>query len=207
MRIYIHVLLVAFLFSLYSCGPKDPDCMNTQYETVNLTSGDEAKIPYTGYDTLHFLSKQGDTCILRGTGKQYFYEDVNETSIPVCPPTRTTHYQGFSINFIAIKGDLHFNIKVHSSVATLEVNTISNFDNNVLFAASYNQIGTVQTFLYHDSLEIAGTYYYKVFKMSSIIEGIPNAYDPSNIALINNQLGILYLANTTNSTEYSFIKP
>ncbi|MES2558409.1 MAG: hypothetical protein V4590_01625 [Bacteroidota bacterium] len=43
-----------------------------------ISADDLSKVPYTGFDTLYFINKLGDTCIVRGTGKKFDTEEKRE---------------------------------------------------------------------------------------------------------------------------------
>ena len=109
------VLFFALLFvnTLYfnSCKPDEtPVCGQATNTTINFTPAELSKVPYNGHDTLYFKDISGDTNIVVGGGKQFYY-DIQYTTHggPACPPN-VTNYQAYKIQFTPIKGDLSFSI-------------------------------------------------------------------------------------------------
>ena len=80
------VLVAAFiaLTFLSNCN-KTPPCPDSETTTENLPASTLSKVPYSGNDTLYFLNKQGDTCIVKGNGKQYYYIKEALPSSANCP--------------------------------------------------------------------------------------------------------------------------
>jgi hypothetical protein len=109
-RLILLVITMVSLATLNNCG-KGPVCSDSETTTQDLTASSLSKVPYTGYDTLYFLNKQGDTCIVRGTGKQFYYLTETEIGNPDCPDDYKK-IQGYSILFTSVKGDLFFKLNL-----------------------------------------------------------------------------------------------
>lgn len=66
------------LLLLQSCGPKGDGC--EEHEPVNsyynISDAEKSRIPFTGTDTLVYISSNGDTAILYGQGKKAFTDKV-----------------------------------------------------------------------------------------------------------------------------------
>jgi hypothetical protein len=113
MKSFLNTILVycacASLFYLQSCYDPNSnvECNDTETQTRNISADDLSKVPYTGFDTLYFLNKHGDTCIVRGTGKQYYNETELESMRAGCPPQRTV-FGAYKISFISVKGGFDF---------------------------------------------------------------------------------------------------
>jgi hypothetical protein len=114
--LFILLSFVAIVFNLQSCRPRDgEDCPVLKDTVYTLSAEDERKIPYIGYDTLYFLNKQGDTCIVRGTGKQYYTEIQSESIRAGCPPQNYTS-KSYIIDFQSLKGEFSFLFKVQAGI-------------------------------------------------------------------------------------------
>jgi hypothetical protein len=75
--------------ALSSCAGNNecPDQEPSKHTEYNLNPADVSKIPYTGTDTLVFISNTGDTATLYGQGKKQYRQEVatNRSSDPGCP--------------------------------------------------------------------------------------------------------------------------
>lgn len=191
------LLSITALALLISCK-RDP-CAGyspTEYTTINLTADEQSKVPYTGYDTLYFLTNTGDTCIVRGTGKQYFYETVLEKSEPVCPPVESRNYQAYKLHYYPLRGKLDFVIEQHSSIDFGQVLLIRLKDADGVFRVGSDRIGVIPDWndsYYIDSLEINQ----KTFRTIRIMESnISRFQKDSNVYILyNKQYGILKFEN------------
>jgi hypothetical protein len=108
-------LYIILLFLMNGCGPKENDCKETKYETVAITAKENSSVPYSGNDTLLFVTESGDTNIFMGNGKVFFYDREDETTLPYCPPYSSTDYQGYKINYMSNKGEMDFVLELHTS--------------------------------------------------------------------------------------------
>jgi hypothetical protein len=124
MRIF-RLMPVAFcvigMFVLQNCGPKGDGCeehepVNTYY---NISAADKSKIPFTGTDTLVYISTDGDTAVLYGQGKSAFTEKVAQKWDPD-PGCSTYDYNFFENIEFVYKGnhpDLNFiHVDINASV-------------------------------------------------------------------------------------------
>ena len=71
------ILLLVML--IQSCSKTDP-CPKGQENYYNLTDEEKSKIPYTGTDTLVFISDKSDTATLIGKGKSQSYKRTTSGS-------------------------------------------------------------------------------------------------------------------------------
>jgi hypothetical protein len=78
------LLLPLIAFGLQSCDPDKQTPCEDSYTTVNLTDFQKTRCPYTGNDTLIFVSDQKDTAYCYGRGKSVYYETKQEASSPDC---------------------------------------------------------------------------------------------------------------------------
>ena len=73
------ITIITTIALLQACKRDDTSCGDQSdiIEIKNITNENKAKIPYTGTDTLVFISNTGDTATLLGKGKNIYYETVN----------------------------------------------------------------------------------------------------------------------------------
>jgi len=80
-----HILFFTITPLLFiGCQKKTPDCTDGKDVYYNLSDSDKAKIPYTGTETLVFISNTGDTSKLFCQGKQDFYNSYSLGGNPDC---------------------------------------------------------------------------------------------------------------------------
>jgi hypothetical protein len=104
-------LLCLAIFSLLlicSCK-RETNCgdLSDVITNYNISGEDKAKIPYTGSDTLIFISDVNDTAILIGQGKNIYYtKERNSLSSGDCPRMGEDNFENFAINFNGPNADL-----------------------------------------------------------------------------------------------------
>lgn len=98
----IHLISILLLVILVqSCSKTDP-CPNGQENYYNLTDEEKSKIPYTGTDTLVFVSDKGDTVTLIGQGKQQTYKRTTSGGNPDCQISYNyDNYERIDYNYLA----------------------------------------------------------------------------------------------------------
>lgn len=100
-----HVLLTGSamfgLLLLQNCGPGECDEHVPTHTEYNISSADKSKIPFTGTDTLVYISTDGDTAILYGQGKKVFMEKVaqNNAGDPRCPRIDYNYFENIEFTF------------------------------------------------------------------------------------------------------------
>ncbi|MFZ4797405.1 MAG: hypothetical protein ACOYMA_07905 [Bacteroidia bacterium] len=97
------LLSVLSLFMLIiGCSKKNP-CNDYTSQTFKYSLSDSTKtqIPYTGSETLTFISNQGDTVILVGQGKNNYFrnEKVKVSNNPECPEEDNYSYEQLHIEY------------------------------------------------------------------------------------------------------------
>lgn len=97
------LLLIAIIF-LHACK-RDNNCgdLSDVITNYNIADSNKAKIPYTGTDTLVFVSNANDTVTLIGRGKNTHYESVRNSlnGNSDCPKYEVIKYENIDINFIS----------------------------------------------------------------------------------------------------------
>ena len=97
---FIQFLWLIILFTTACSKPKPTSCEPT-VQNYYLTGGDKAKIPYTGSDTLVFISNTNDTVTAIGSGKILGFEITDNHSAPDCPRyTDENIYENYTCNFL-----------------------------------------------------------------------------------------------------------
>ncbi len=103
MKKTIHLTsLLLFVMLSQSCSKTDP-CPKGQENYYNLTDEEKSKIPYTGTDTLVFISDKGDTATLIGQGKSQSYKRTTSGGSPDCGAGSYVYenYERIDYNYLA----------------------------------------------------------------------------------------------------------
>jgi hypothetical protein len=198
-HLFLILLIISLVIQLQSCYDpiKNTPCADTQYRTRNISQEDLSKVPYTGFDTLYFLNKQGDTCIVRGTGKQFSYEIEDEFGNPACDPTYRYSNQIYSISFIAVKGNLDFKLTQSYFYVIVERGDLYSVD----YQASSFRVG-----LRNDSIVLKGVNYRQIVSfLPSVKLGLGGGFDYTYSLLYNSSYGVLYIKSEKENEEFSII--
>jgi hypothetical protein len=200
------VVVAAFiaLIALSNCN-KTPSCPESKTTTEDLTVSSLSKVPYSGYDTLYFLNKQGDTCIVRGTGKKYYYLTETVVGNPDCPDD-SRKVQKFKINFLPIQGDLSYSIElVDNTFLNIDVKTYK-----YLFWLRVKGIGVAAGDPNNpfdlDSISINGKTYFTIDRAYTEMRNNPNQVDNENYQVYYNmEFGILRIISKESNEEYTIV--
>lgn len=201
------ILIVAFmaLLGLSNCNNnRQCDDLVTQVETFEFTADELSKVPYTGTDTLYFLSNQGDTCIVQGIGKKCTYNtEVEPNGIGCEQPQNIKNYQTCVINFIPIKGDLEFNLTTSKKERRIIVEWLT-YRRNFYFPFSNTGVPIENKDFYIDTLTINNVKYEVIRKDFGFA---PFAVNPDTLTklLYNKSNGLLLLENKLTNQQYSII--
>ncbi len=186
MKPYSHfkIIITAFLLLLLPCCQPTEDCKETENIYHSITEDTKSKMPYSGNDTISFLSDAGDTAILIGQGKVRS-EEVETISHPICPPTRITRYELITISFTGSNPELALlNIRLKSERnIRVETKTLS------------QSTGTV----YLDYM-LANSPEDSIFLQGKYEAGVYLFYNPSRVFLFNYSKGVLKFKETNGKT-------
>lgn len=176
--------IISLITFIQSCS-KDTKCSfadtNIYY---NLADSNKAKIPYTGTDTLVFISDQGDTATLVGQGKKTYYNTITNNAGTVdCPKIENRNYENVNFEF---KNDTSIFFKATFSILKYDVlggypSTTSikfNFNNTEIDFSNIEYIMSFKSF--QDSILLNGKY----------VGGVYLGFNTYN-ALFNFENGIL----------------
>ncbi|MES2653959.1 MAG: hypothetical protein V4620_00110 [Bacteroidota bacterium] len=97
----LHLPILLLLTLCYqSCGKETDGCPESTNDFYNLTDAEKSKVPYTGSDTLVFISNEGDTATLVGQGKKQTYKNITVSlGNPNCGGTHSENYDRIEYNF------------------------------------------------------------------------------------------------------------
>ncbi|NDC31090.1 MAG: hypothetical protein EBZ58_09195, partial [Bacteroidetes bacterium] len=115
----LYIAIISLLFILQACK-RDTDCgdLSDVITNYNIADSNKAKIPYTGTDTLVFVSDANDTAVLIGQGKNTYYQIVTKgLSSGDCPRTSVEKYENVDMNFIGNSAELN---KIYFRINTTE---------------------------------------------------------------------------------------
>ncbi len=197
-------------FTLTNCGNDDP-CgkdAETLYYYETLSDFELNKAPYTGFDTLYFLNKEGDTCITKGTGKKYFVEQRESLNMPGCPPSSITKSNAYKIEFVPIKGNLAFDFIMSKQTGSVKV--IHKFNtraNEPYFEVAFYLLGQISSTgqYYTDTMVINNQKYGRVYQ-AIVIQFNVTLKDSTYKSYINQSHGVLHLSSVKDNMSFSIIK-
>lgn len=176
------ILLLVML--IQSCSKTDP-CPKGQENYYNLTDEEKSKIPYTGTDTLVFISDKGDTATLIGQGKSQSYKRTTSGGNPDCQISYNyDNYELLTYSYLGTNLDLkniqfvarRFNSKyIYMSYYDCDINAMFKFNYGIY--ESHDTVNYKDTILYRNSI-------IKCLKLSSYTDSTTNYY-------FNNLFGIV----------------
>jgi hypothetical protein len=86
-KLQTYLLSLLIILSFTACKKDSSNgCGGTIKNYYYLSEADKAKVPYTGIDTLVFVSKTNDTAICIGQGKTTYYNVFQDPTNPDCAP-------------------------------------------------------------------------------------------------------------------------
>lgn len=188
--LYIVIICLQFI---YSCKRTETSCgdlsdVNTYY---NISAADKAKIPYTGTDTLVFISDENDTAMIIGMGKLSHYETIRGSiSSGDCPRSSVDNFDNIEFNFIglnkkfsSLKFKAYMYEKIKPKFPYIEI----------LADGGYRSLGSFQYSHISDSVIINGNFVVGLYT------------DIDSLISYNNTLGILKINKLNNKTWYKTI--
>ena len=185
---FVLLMAVTAMLGIQSCGKGSP-CegrdMTDEITVYTIADSIKAKIPYTGWDTLVFVSDAGDTATLYGKGEKQNYDETRNTRGGDCPQTTISKYENIRIDFLS-GGQLR-KIEIYLYKKTYDPKQITGCE--IIIDNQINRGFGFEYILYHspihDSILLNGTY-------------ITGGY-VGNV-LYNVQFGILKFNNIQNKT-------
>jgi hypothetical protein len=121
------------MFFIQNCS-KDPGPCGGQKTYYYLSEEDKAKVPYTGTDTLVFVSNTNDTAVCIGQGKKQFYTVEYDSGNPDCKPPEY-YYEAYNYKFIDTNNLLNITLNVYNYEDNMEIknNDLSLFPINLIY--------------------------------------------------------------------------
>lgn len=196
-----------FLFSC--CKPDESvDCPDAKTTTVSLTDAEKAKVPYTGFDTLTFLGINGDTHIVVGKGKQYYYDKEYNTLPPDCPQNDIINKEAYKIEYNPIKGRLSYTLSMRKILNSVDIiNSDYPFKFSQLIVSLGFKPNNPEGF-FLDSISLNGHIFYNVHIFSAFEkEGSLIAIDDTSYQMyytIND--GMIMMKNDKKNELFKLIK-
>jgi hypothetical protein len=103
--------LFSLMFFIQNCS-KDPGPCGGQKTYYYLSEEDKAKVPYTGTDTLVFVSNTNDTAVCIGKGKKQFFTVDYIGGNPDCEPAEY-YYEAYNYKFIDTNNLLNITLDIY----------------------------------------------------------------------------------------------
>ena len=113
MKIKYILLTSSAIFSLLllqNCGPGECEPHTPTHTKYSISAADKSKIPFTGTDTLVYISTDGDTAILYGQGKKVFIDAVQKNSggDPGCPKVNYNDFENIEFTYKGNNWNLNY---------------------------------------------------------------------------------------------------
>ena len=164
---FVLLMAVTAMLGIQSCGKGSP-CegrdMTDEITVYTIADSIKAKIPYTGWDTLVFVSDAGDTATLYGQGKRtYFKESFNSTSGD-CPKQTIRRYENNDFVFLGSKNlsNLYFVVYRNHLDINPSTNSIKISSNDaVIDITNYKYLDSPKRIF--DSILLNGIYHKGVY--------------------------------------------
>ncbi|MDP1725294.1 MAG: hypothetical protein Q8M15_00820 [Bacteroidota bacterium] len=181
-----YLLLILFAtFSLHNCKKDNNNtkCGGDKYYYY-LSEPAKSKVPYSGTDTLVFVSNNHDTAVCMGQGKKQFYVTSSFYANPDCPPN-TDYYEAFNYKFIDKNDKLNLEINLYkndgyvSEVMDMNINSTRLYPINLIYMYEW---------YYNDSVS-TNMRQYKTFKLN---------FGLGNIVHYNLMKGIIQIQSKIN---------
>jgi hypothetical protein len=172
-NISLKLLSLLLLFMLVQSCAKESNCGNqtTITNIYNIADSNKAKIPYKGNDTLIFISNQGDTATLIGSGKKAKYI-INKQGVGSadCPKELIEKFENIDFGFLGKESSLYININFFTDEYSEELFIIKASSDSLSLSSGYNSLNYVNNLMnYKDSIllndkyvlgvELRGVYY------------------------------------------------
>ena len=188
----LYISIFSLLFILQACKPNNPcegiDPSDKVY-TYNIPDSNKAKIPYTGTETLVFISNTGDTATLVGQGKDEYYVNIKNlrNGGGDCPLYSIRNYDNINLSF---KNDSQIKFTLiyylNNEIESPSLTNISFYINNIDIANSSSEYIDYMAEKPTDSILYIHRYYSGIYM------------DDSKTALFNKQLGIIKFKDLEN---------
>ncbi len=181
-KMKLFLLSILFVMLLQSCT-KDNKCSDSKDVIINYNIADsnEAKIPYTGTDTLVFISDKGDTATLIGQGKKTIYTQIIKSVNDDCTKSTIYNYENLKCIFIGenkFLTNFQYCSYMDNKVQSPSLTTITLYSNgNIIANSSYE-------FLYSREIPDDSVLLSNIFYKGNYI-------NYNKTALFNSQLGII----------------
>ncbi len=192
--------LLATTLLLANCKG-EPSCPDASERTQYLLESVKLRLPYTGFDTLYFLTNTNDTIECIGLGRLIFFEaNYVRDPNPDCNVFKTIKHEGYRDNYQDLLLEVSQKPPILNNDLWIPRYNISwltiNFRFNIgLVGAPYADT-TDGNYKFHESINVLGFDYKSVSEIS---------YEKNTI-YINKMDGIIRLYNASDNTTWNKIK-
>jgi hypothetical protein len=183
MKTLQNLIVLCLIATTFACGDKDDGCEGQKDIYHYLSQDAKSKIPYTGIDTLRFVSNTGDTAICIGQGKKVTY-DSQFNQGGTC-----NWYEQYEVNTMLFVDDIPQNnieIKLSQKIGALYFNfkTYTYYIDPVF-------IGDSRLHSFRSEYNIENKTYYNVHLLESKTSN-------NNILVFSSVYGIIQIINGSN---------
>lgn len=186
----LKLLCIIAIILLQSCDKDSSPCRNSETNIYyNIADSNKVKIPYSGTETLVFISDQGDTATLVGQGKKTYYvtNTRNNSGNADCQWLENKNYENVDLVFIDQKNKTQ-NLRIRVFPEVL-------FDNLILSSLDIFTSNTLiigRSFKYIDNKSIEDS----MFVNGSYLKGV--YLDSEKTTLFNYSQGVLKYKDLNN---------
>jgi hypothetical protein len=158
------LIMLSLLAIITSCS-KDPGPCGGQKTYYYLSEEDKAKVPYTGTDTLVFVSNTNDIAVCIGQGKKQFFTVNYIEGNPDCDPAEY-YYEAYNYKFIDTNNLLNLTLNIYkddlvsSDILEIKVNSYRLYPINLSFLTEN----------YYDDSVFINNKFYPTNKLGSFIQ-------------------------------------
>jgi hypothetical protein len=179
MKTLQNLIVLCFIATTFACGDKDDGCGERKDRYYYLSADAKSKIPYTGTDTLVFVSNTGDTARCIGQGTQVSYESV--LSAGPCPGS-----QEYEVNSTSYVGDLNIEISLRVNRNRIVI-TMQDSEHSI----GFSQVGDLRVYSYMPSITIDSVTYMHVHELDNNLQLFRKI-------IFNQQYGIIQINHLNN---------
>jgi hypothetical protein len=193
-------LIILSLLAIITSCTKDPGPCGGQKTYYYLSEEDKAKVPYTGTDTLVFVSNTNDTAVCIGQGKKQFFTIDYDSGNPDCKPPEF-YYEAYRNTFKSAPSKLNFEVTLYKKyISGLEtIHFLNNNEIEIDYKIYLIDIDNINVGNYKDSINILGVWHKSVTKSN----GLDNPLNGT--VFYNKKDGFLVISNSDSSKIWQLI--
>ncbi len=179
MKTIRNLIVLGLMATTFACGDKDDGCGERKDRYYYLSADAKSKIPYTGTDTLVFVSNTGDTARCIGQGTQVSYESVS--SARPCPGS-----QEYEVNSTSYVGDMNFDVALRANRNRIVI-SMQDSEHSI----GFSQVGDQRVYSYLPAFIIDSVVYKDVHELDNNLQLFRKI-------IFNQQFGIIQINHLNN---------